>query len=140
MRQFHLIVRFCIHTRRVGKFPGETFQRNYYCSVVDTGSVAFSRVRTIPVSMVAAGDTAEEFTFSSFIRGYHVYQRQWTPTIGEELTCTIEKDNVEDKFAVSVTKNDQIVGHISKVCHLSLLPRAFVANDFLRVFHSNHRP
>ena len=36
----------------------------------------------------------------------------WKPFINEELTTAMEPDNVVDKYAVCVTKNDVIVEHL----------------------------
>lgn len=62
--------------------------------------------------------------FQSCVRGYHVYKDTWTAELGEELYCEIEQNNEYDKYAVSVKKNDEIVGHIplenSKVSHFFL--------------------
>lgn len=50
----------------------------------------------------------------SCIRGFHIYQDVWLPVIGEELHCHRETANMVDRYAVAVTKNDQIVGHLPK--------------------------
>jgi len=38
----------------------------------------------------------ESFHLSSFVRGYHEYQRLWTPRIGEGLVVKQERDNHHD--------------------------------------------
>ena len=38
------------------------------------------------------------------IRGYHVYQRIWYPTIGEILGTARERDNTHDRYAVAVCR------------------------------------
>ena len=43
-----------------------------------------------------------ETTFSTCIRGYHVYQEEWTPVLDEMLSCCREFANVHDSFAVKV--------------------------------------
>ena len=48
----------------------------------------------------------------SFIRGYHAYKEQWTPTTGEQLVLRREPENPEDPSAVAVIKDEEIVGHI----------------------------
>ena len=67
---------------------------------------------------------AEEFVTTSCIRGYHVYGKIWSATIGEKLVCKRQISNVIDRYAVSVVKDDVIVGHlpkkISKICSLFL--------------------
>ena len=45
---------------------------------------------------------------------FHVCQCIWDPEIGEQLNCTIERNNPHDRFAVAVTKEDEIVGHTPK--------------------------
>ena len=40
----------------------------------------------------------------SCVRGHHVYQHVWTPTIGEELQCAREESNDKDPYAVAVMK------------------------------------
>ena len=56
----------------------------------------------------------DEFTFDSAVRGYHVYQDVWKPAAGEKLHAEQEFDNLMDKFAVKVTKNNETVGHLSR--------------------------
>ena len=53
------------------------------------------------------------FSVPCFVRGYHVYQRIWSPTIGESLTTAREPDNIHDKHAVSVLDDTLcVVGHV----------------------------
>lgn len=52
------------------------------------------------------------YAYSSVIRGHHVYKSIWTPVIGETLHVRIEENNEYDRFAVSVLREDEIVGHI----------------------------
>ena len=58
----------------------------------------------------------------SCIRGYHIYRAIWNPTVEETLDCTQESSNPRDRYAVSVQKDGQIVGHlprkISRLCSL----------------------
>ena len=56
----------------------------------------------------------EYHTFNKWITGYHVYQDIWTPEIGEILTCEIDPANPYDRYAVSVTSEGEIVGHIPR--------------------------
>ena len=62
----------------------------------------------------------EELVRPCCIRGYHVYKENWTPVIGETLTCKREPSNAYDKYAVAVIKNERVVGHlprkISNIC------------------------
>ena len=60
----------------------------------------------------------------SAIRGHHIYKEIWNPFIGEELECKMEHENIHDLYAVAVTREDIVVGHlprnISTPCHLFL--------------------
>ena len=38
------------------------------------------------------------------MRGYHVYQENWSATVGEELVCQRETGKIRDAFAVSVIR------------------------------------
>ena len=55
-----------------------------------------------------------KFPFDSAVRGYHVYKVVWKPTIGEKLQADQELGNEADKFAVTVVKNNEIVGHLPR--------------------------
>lgn len=48
------------------------------------------------------------------MRGYHVYQKLWTPDIGEILPTERERFNKHDSAAVAVIKSGKIVGHVPK--------------------------
>ena len=55
----------------------------------------------------------------SYIKEHHVYKDIWTPCIGENVTAGREPNNHMDKYAVCVTKNKKIVGHLKqkwKIC------------------------
>ena len=65
------------------------------------------------------------FSVESMVRGYHVYQSIWTPSVGEELLCRKEPGNSHDPFAVAVIDaTGNIVGHvpkkISSICSMFL--------------------
>ena len=55
---------------------------------------------------MAAIEVICETTFSTCIRGYHVYQDEWTPILDKTLSCCRELANVHDPFAVKVMKAD----------------------------------
>ncbi len=55
-----------------------------------------------------------KFEKSSVVTGHHVYKTNWTPSIGEVLALQTEEDNHHDKFAVSVMKDGEIVGHLPR--------------------------
>ena len=56
----------------------------------------------------------ETYEEESVIRGHHIYKRIWTPRIGEQLTTEIDHNNLCDRYAVAVTKDDKIVGHVPR--------------------------
>uniref|UniRef100_A0A1X7V1H9 Ubiquitin-like protease family profile domain-containing protein n=1 Tax=Amphimedon queenslandica TaxID=400682 RepID=A0A1X7V1H9_AMPQE len=59
----------------------------------------------------------DEITIESCIRGHHVSEPFWTPTIGEVLSCEREEDNVFDPYAVAMLKTVNtrlVVGHVSR--------------------------
>ena len=64
------------------------------------------------------------FSFTSCVRGYHVYQKKWKVKEGESLLCKREAGSREDPFAVAIVKSGEIVGHIPRsiscVCSLFL--------------------
>ena len=66
----------------------------------------------------------EDFEWPCCIRGYHIYKEIWDAAIGEHLTCERENSNNHDRYAVAVTKDRTIVGHlprkVSRVCSLFL--------------------
>ena len=55
---------------------------------------------------------ATSFSIESTVRGHHVYKTEWNPIIGEELCCLAEEDNAFDRFAVAISKDGRIVGHV----------------------------
>lgn len=57
---------------------------------------------------------AAELHVDSVVRGHHVYKSIWTPVLGEELLVEQEHGNEHDRYAVSVKKNDMIVGHLPR--------------------------
>ena len=46
-----------------------------------------------------------EVCFYAVVRGFHVYQAIWTPTVGEALATQREHGNPEDAYAVAVTQH-----------------------------------
>ena len=65
--------------------------------------------------------------FNSAIRGHHIYKEIWSPDVGEELQCKMEHGNIHDMYAVAVTRENIVVGHlprnISTPCHSLFLSR-----------------
>ena len=62
--------------------------------------------------------SSAQYQHHSFVRGYHVYKKIWTPYVGEVLQAIQEpyKSNPMDDFAVKLVRNgDSIcVGHVPK--------------------------
>ena len=60
----------------------------------------------------------------SFVIGHRVYKAVWSPFIGESLNTQMELDNVHDKYAVKVLKNqaviDQVPREMSRYCSVVL--------------------
>ena len=56
----------------------------------------------------------EMFAFASAVRGYHVYQDLWKPSIGEKLVAKREFNNPMDKHTVKAVKGDETVSHLSR--------------------------
>ena len=57
----------------------------------------------------------EEFEKASCIRGFYVYQNNWTPILGERPVCKNEPGNPRDRYAVAVCKaGDEIMGHLPR--------------------------
>ena len=67
---------------------------------------------------------ARSFRIESTVRGHHVYKTRWSPSIGEELCCEVEEDNTFDRYAVAVTKDERVVGHVprelARICYFFL--------------------
>ena len=51
----------------------------------------------------------ETFAFASAVRGYHVYEDVWKPSIGEKLVAERAFNNPMDKHTVKVVKDDKTV-------------------------------
>ena len=51
---------------------------------------------------------------ASYVKGYHVYKRVWTPISNEVLQTRREPENPADKYAVCVLKDGKVVGHLKK--------------------------
>ena len=53
------------------------------------------------------------FEIDSYVRGYHAYNMDvWSPVIGETLLVKREPSNVKDRHAVTIFKEDAVVGHV----------------------------
>ena len=58
------------------------------------------------------GDSA--FAIDSVVRGYHIYQDNWSAEINSELPCHPESGNREDRYAVGVMNDTHVVGHVPR--------------------------
>ena len=56
------------------------------------------------------------FETPSYIKGYHEYQKIWTPFLQEEICGEIEPGNPVDKYVIGVKKNNAKVGHLPLGC------------------------
>ena len=68
----------------------------------------------------------ETFAFALAVRGYHVFQDFFKPSIGEKLVGKREFNNTIDKHAVKVVKGNQPVGHLPR--KFSRIVRYFLAH------------
>ncbi len=55
-----------------------------------------------------------QMEIASCIRGYHIYQTIWQAALGETFDCIRETQNSKDRYAVSVIKDGQVIGHLPK--------------------------
>ena len=56
----------------------------------------------------------KEFETKSIIEGYHAYMNDWTQILGEDLSKRSEPKNEIGKYAIAVTKDAQVIGHLIK--------------------------
>ena len=56
----------------------------------------------------------KEFETESVIKWYHAYFNDWTPILGDKLSTRPEHENKIDKYAVAVTKDARVIGHLRK--------------------------
>ena len=69
-----------------------------------------------------------EVSFYAVVRGFHVYQAIWTPTVGEALATQREHGNPEDAYAVAVTtESGTTIGHIPR--EISKTAWHFIGHD-----------
>ena len=69
----------------------------------------------------------ETFAFASAVRGYHVYQDVWKPSIREKVVAKQEFDNPMDKHAVKVVRGNEMVGHLP--CEFSRIAWYFLVRS-----------
>ena len=51
---------------------------------------------------------------ASYVKGYHVHKRLWTPISNELLQTRGEPKNPTDKYVVCVLKDGKVAGHLKK--------------------------
>ena len=56
----------------------------------------------------------KEFETESVIKRYNAYMNDWTPTLGENLSTRPKPENEVDKYAVAVSKDARVIGHLKK--------------------------
>ena len=70
------------------------------------------------------------FSTDSCICGHHVYKNIWSPTAAEKLACAREDSNTRDPYAVAVTRDSTVVGHVPRkllaACALFLLTQGTI--------------
>ena len=79
--------------------------------------------------MAVAPSAPAELSFSSAIRGHHVYKSTWQPFIGEDLEIERENGKSHDRFAIAIIKvcpTRTIVGHIPR--EISKIIRHFLSH------------
>ena len=55
----------------------------------------------------------KSYAINAFAMGYHVYKKNWTPSIGDEPQGFMEPTNKLDKYAVAVKGIDgDVIGHL----------------------------
>ena len=85
-------------------------------------SIAVSRFHLQTTRTMATTEEMNSFSVPGIICGYHVYQRIWTPFVGEKATTAREPGNQHDPYVVAVLEDQTLctVGHlpreISKAC------------------------
>jgi len=50
----------------------------------------------------------------SWIKGYHAYKDSWEKEIGEVLELQHEPKNLQDKNAIAVVRDEEVVGHMPR--------------------------
>ena len=56
----------------------------------------------------------KEFETGSVFTVYHAYMNDWTAILGENLSTRPVPENEIDKYAVAVTKDARLIGHLKK--------------------------
>ena len=54
----------------------------------------------------------KSYAINAFVMSYHVYKKNWTPSIGDELHGFTEPANKLDKYAAPVKDKRDVIGHL----------------------------
>ena len=57
-------------------------------------------------------DEMKEYKMLSCVCGYQIYYSIWDSCVGEMLCCESDRHNLHDQFAISVKKDNIIIGHL----------------------------
>ena len=72
--------------------------------------------------MPTTKDANEEAHLSFCIQGYHIYNAIWSAIVKEELPCTRDVGNAKGRYAISVLRGSNVVGHLpQKICRICSL-------------------
>ena len=55
-----------------------------------------------------------QVSFSSVVRGFHVYKDVWSPVVNAKHSTQQEHGNTEDQYAVAVMNGGIVVGHVPR--------------------------
>ena len=95
-------------------------QRLYQCDVCPKRFNRQSTKNRHAVTCKRNPNKISTYTLPSFLRGYHIYKKHWTPVIdGDDhtLICIKETNNRYDETAVAVVisnKDNQVAGYVPK--------------------------
>ena len=92
-------------SERALKFQSITRCISKICSLYVEHQYTTASTEAIMVSLIS-------FEIESFVKGYHLYQYDWSPKVDEVLKAKIEPTNIVDKYAVCVLLHDRVVGHL----------------------------
>lgn len=62
--------------------------------------------------MASQREISEHLCLESVIRGRHVYKCAWSPRVREQPVLRHEEDNCHDVRAVTIIKDNTVVGHM----------------------------
>ena len=89
---------------------------------LSVSTIKYRYAKSIHHSVSRHSEMENQFIVNCCVRGYHVYNTTWTPSVGEQLETFCEAGNEHDKHAVALTKENssEVIGHlprnISRTC------------------------